>query len=223
MLHAQTIFSGAEVLDPLDRRIIEGATGRRVREIYMATEGLFGVACPHGTLHLAEDVVHFGWEQPSALSPLLSPLVTEFTRKVQVMARYRMNDLLEQSHTPCSCGSPFQAVARIEGRQDDIFLLAAADGGQRMVTPDVLRNAVVDADRRILDFRIAQTGPSDVRVSLDAALASEVDGAVVASIQRLLDGLGVTGVNVAVARGITADTGVKLRRVRREWTPPLPS
>ncbi len=23
----------------------------------MATEGLFGVSCPHGTLHLAEDVV----------------------------------------------------------------------------------------------------------------------------------------------------------------------
>ncbi|ROZ74326.1 F390 synthetase-related protein [Ramlibacter sp. WS9] len=220
MLQAQTLFSGAEVLDPLDRRIIEEATGRRVREIYMATEGLFGVACPHGTLHLAEDVVHFGWEKPSAQSPLLSPLVTDFTRKVQVMARYRMNDLLELSHTPCLCGSPFQAVARIDGRQDDIFLLATADGGQRMATPDVLRNAVVDADRRILDFRIVQTGPAQVRVSLDAALSPEVDGAVVASIQRLCDGLGVAGVNVAVVRGITADTGVKLRRVRREWSPP---
>jgi hypothetical protein len=114
-------------------------------------------------------------------------------------------------------------VARIDGRQDDIFLLAAPDGGQRMVTPDVLRNAVVDADRRILDFRIVQTGPAQVRVSLDAALAPEVDGAVAASIQRLCDGLGVAGVNVAVARGITADNRVKLRRVRREWSPPLQS
>ncbi len=220
MLHAQTIFSGAEVLDPLDRRIIEGATGTRAREIYMATEGLFGVACPHGTLHLAEDVVHFGWEKPSAQSGLLSPLVTDFTRKVQVMARYRMNDLLELSHTPCPCGSPFQAVARIDGRQDDIFILPAAYRGQRMVTPDVLRNAVVDADRRILDFRIVQTGPAQVRVLLDAALAPEVDDAVIASIQRLCDGMGLARVEVALERGITVDSSVKLRRVRREWSLP---
>jgi hypothetical protein len=92
-----------------------------------------------------------------------------------------------------------------------------------MVTPDVLRNAVVDADPRVLDFRIVQTGPSEVRVSLDAALAPEVDSAVVAAVQRLCDGLGVAEVSVAMARGITADTGVKLRRVRREWSPPQPS
>ncbi len=49
------------MLDPLDRAAIEAATGVTVREIYMATEGLFGVACPHGTLHLAEDVVKFEW------------------------------------------------------------------------------------------------------------------------------------------------------------------
>jgi putative adenylate-forming enzyme len=217
VLGAQTIFSGAEVLDPLDRQIIEEATGRRVREIYMATEGLFGVGCPHGTLHLAEDVVHFEWEQAAEHSAVLSPLVTDFTRKVQVMARYRMNDVLELSHAACPCGSPFQAVARIHGRQDDIFLMAASDGATRMVTPDVLRNAVVDADRRILDFRIAQTGPSQVRVSLDAALPPDVDEAVVASMRRLCDGLGLAHVQVTVVRGIAPESGVKLRRVRREW------
>ena len=51
--------SGAEVLDPIDRTVIEAATSAvRVREIYMATEGLFGASCRHGTLHLAEDAVH---------------------------------------------------------------------------------------------------------------------------------------------------------------------
>jgi putative adenylate-forming enzyme len=53
------VFSGAEVLDPLDRTFIEQHLAVRVREIYMATEGLFGVGCPHGALHLAEDVVAF--------------------------------------------------------------------------------------------------------------------------------------------------------------------
>jgi len=36
-LPARGISSGAEVLDPLDRAVIEDATGRTVREIYMAT------------------------------------------------------------------------------------------------------------------------------------------------------------------------------------------
>ncbi|MEO7827573.1 MAG: hypothetical protein ABIR60_10580 [Allosphingosinicella sp.] len=110
-------FSGAEVLDPIDREIIERASGRRVREIYMATEGLFGVACRHGTLHLAEDVVRFEWEEVPG-SDLVVPIVTDMVRRVQPMIRYRMNDLLQLSDSQCPCGSPCRAVERIHGRMD---------------------------------------------------------------------------------------------------------
>src|ERR1700761_2649849 len=78
VLRARHIFSGAEILDPLDRRVIEAKTGQVVREIYMATEGLFGVACPLGTLHLAEDVVHFEWEAVSESTSLRMPVITDF-------------------------------------------------------------------------------------------------------------------------------------------------
>lgn len=61
-LRPRRLFSGAEVLDPLDRIVIESHFGVDVREIYMATEGLLGVACAHGTLHLCEDVMHFAFE-----------------------------------------------------------------------------------------------------------------------------------------------------------------
>jgi putative adenylate-forming enzyme len=218
-LSAQHIFSGAEVLDPIDREVIEAATGRRVREIYMATEGLFGVGCAHGTLHLAEDVVKFEWQQPDPQSDLVSPIVTDFTRKEQAMVRYRMNDLMQLSDTPCPCGSPFQAVARIEGRQDDIFLLAAADGNLRMVTPDVLRNAVVDADPAIRDFRIVQTGASAILVTLDADLPREMNTAVQNSIANRLQPLACLPVDIDVARGLTLPFDHKLRRVRRDWHP----
>jgi putative adenylate-forming enzyme len=212
-LPATHIFSGAEVLDPLDRAAIEAATGKRVREIYMATEGLFGVGCPHGTLHLAEDAVHFEWEKVGD-GPLASPLVTDFTRRAQAMARYRMNDLLELSATPCPCGSPLQPVARIEGRQDDVFELAG-----RMVTPDVLRNAVVDADRAIADFRIVQTGPAAVEIALDPELEAEVDERVRASVGALFERLGLGEIAIAVKRGLDTPFDRKLRRVRREWRP----
>lgn len=211
-LPARHIFSGAEVLDPIDRAVIEDSTGQRVREIYMATEGLFGVACPLGTLHLAEDAVAFEWERVGE-GALVTPIVTDFTRTTQLMARYRMNDLLELSSTPCACGSPLQAVARIEGRQDDVFMLPARDGGTRMVTPDVLRNAVIDSDRRIDDFRIVQTGAARIEVGLPTACNLAPTAA---ALRTLFDEMGIGAVEIA--RGtIDVPYDRKLRRVRREW------
>lgn len=217
-LSAQNIFSGAEVLDPLDRAVIEGATGARVREIYMATEGLFGVACPHGTLHLAEDAVKFEW-RAAGNTGLMTPLITDFTRRTQIMARYAMNDLLKLSDERCPCGSPLQAVTRIEGRQDDVFELADQSGGLRMVTPDVLRNAVVDADRRILDYRIVQTGPRDIGVRLAADLGGSVDAAVAGALTALAERLDLAPLAIRIEPGIDAPFDRKLRRVSREWRP----
>jgi putative adenylate-forming enzyme len=211
------VFSGAEVLDPLDRAAIEAGFGATVREIYMATEGLFGVGCPHGVLHLAEDVVAFEWEATPGSDALVTPLITDFTRRTQIMARYRMNDLLRLSDAPCACGSPLQAVASVEGRQDDVFLLpGAAVGAVVMVTPDVARNAVVDADRRILDFRVVQAGPDEVVLSLAAELPPDAARAAAAGLERALARAGAVGVRVRLASGLNVPLDRKLRRVRRE-------
>jgi putative adenylate-forming enzyme len=212
-LTPRQVFSGAELLDDLDRAVIEARFGTVVREIYMATEGLFGVACAQGTLHLAEDVAVFEYEaQPG--SDLVTPIITSFTRQTQIMARYRMNDLLRLRPTPCPCGSPFQAVAAVVGRQDDVFMLGAV-----MVTPDVLRNAVVDADRQIEDFRITQTGPMAITVSLPASLPPGAGQAALASLHAALGRLGVEGVALALDSDMSVPFDKKLRRVRRAFTP----
>ena len=215
-LSAETIFSGAEVLDTIDREIIEAATGRVVREIYMATEGLFGVSCPYGVLHLAEDVVHFEWSRPSPDSPLQSPIVTDFTRRTQALMRYRMNDLLELSDEPCRCGSPYQAVKRIEGRADDMLRLAGSDGAVRIVTPDVVRNAIVDSHPAIRDFRVVQTGPATIRVWLAADVPDEADDRTRTCLSARLAALGVMP-EIIVARGLELPFDRKLRRVRRDF------
>ncbi|HEX8126002.1 MAG TPA: F390 synthetase-related protein [Allosphingosinicella sp.] len=206
-------FSGAEVLDPIDREIVERASGRPVREIYMATEGLFAVACRWGTLHLAEDVVRFEWEKVPG-SNLLVPMVTDMVRRVQPMIRYRMNDLLELSESRCRCGSPFQAVARIHGRMDDVFEFESALG-RVMVTPDVLRNAVVDSHPNIRDYRIIQKADGRVAVELDEGLAPEVHSAVRAALERALARLGAAPA-VETRQGIALRFDRKLRRVERE-------
>jgi putative adenylate-forming enzyme len=220
LLHAQNVFSGAEVLDPLDREVIEGEGRARVREIYMATEGLFGVACPHGHLHLAEDAVHFEWEVPAPGSALRLPLVTDFTRRAQAMIRYRMNDLLSLSQAPCPCGSVLQRVERIEGRQDDVFWLRGADDHWAMVTPDVVRNAIVDASPAVRDFRAIQLGESLVRIELDKGLAPGIYEKVVHDLRARLVAMQLAPVEIAVSLGIAPAMDRKLRRVRREWSPP---
>lgn len=217
-LGAERIFSGAEVLDPLDRAVIEAAAGRKVRQIYMATEGLFAVSCPHGTLHLAEDVVHFEFQRLDPASDLVSPLVTDFTRRAQGMIRYRMNDLLELDDAPCPCGSAFQAVRRIEGRFDDAFVLPGTDGALCLVTPDVLRNALLDADPAIRDFRVTQTGEADIAVSLEEGLPAATDARVKAALDTALARRGVAA-RISLSRGIATDFSRKLRRVSRVWQP----
>lgn len=218
-LTATHIFSGAEVLDELDRQIIESASGRVVRQIYMATEGLFAVSCPHGTIHLAEDVVHFAFQRPNPGSPLVSPIVTDFTRREQGMIRYQMNDLLELDDRPCKCGSAYQAVRRIEGRSDDVFLLTDRSGKIQLVTPDILRNAVVDADQSINDFRIVQTGADAITVSLPEALPKTTAAKVGAALDSAIARRGLTA-KILVKQGISLDFSRKLRRVYREWQGP---
>jgi putative adenylate-forming enzyme len=214
------VFSGAEVLDPIDREVVEAGFRAKVREIYMATEGLFGVGCAHGTLHLAEDAVAFEW-RPAGESGLVTPLITDFTRREQVMARYCMNDLLRLSDQPCACGSPLQAVARVEGRQDDVFHMLAADKlGLRMITPDVVRNAVVDADRRILDFRVVQIGSDRVQLRLPTGLAGDAVQAARASLAAALVRAGAGPVEIDCLAGIETPMDRKLRRVLRDWSPP---
>lgn len=203
-------FSGAEVLDDIDREVVSCATGFPVREIYMATEGLFGVACAHGTLHLAEDVVRFEWKEVPDTG-LVSPIVTDLVRRVQPMIRYRMNDLLELSPEPCPCGSAYQAVRRVHGRLDDVFEIGAV-----RVTPDIVRNAIVDSDARIRDFHVIQRRDGSIQVSLDPSLPEDVAQAARQSLSVAFRKIGADPVIIETTRGIPPRFDRKLRRVERE-------
>lgn len=206
-LALREVFSGAEVFDPADRAEIERRFSLTVREIYMATEGLFGVACANGTLHLCEDCVAFEWQAAGDLS---APLITDFTRRTQMMIRYRMNGLLRLSAAPCPCGSPLQAVSEIVGRCDDAFVFP----GQVSVTPDIIRNAVVGASRTITDFRAVQTGPATVTLTLPPQLAQDLPAAQRA-LEDLFARLGAAPEVRASTAPLAPPCGGKLRRVIR--------
>ena len=210
-LSPKRLFSAAETLDQPDRQIIEAAFGLRLGQIYMATEGLLGVTCSKGTLHLTEDYVKFDFDWVS--DQLASPILTDFTRRYQLMAGYALNDLLHLDDQPCTCGSPLQPVKEIVGRQDDVFWF-----GERMVTPDVMRNAVLKADHRIDDFRIQQTQDEDLVLSLHADLPDEIKASAQAALEQLLQGRGVRS---RITQKTLSKGGLfsrKLRRIERLQT-----
>lgn len=209
------LFSGAEVLDAPDRTIIERVFKVPVREIYMATEGLLGVACEHGTIHLVEDALHFELE-PVGSDGLVSPIITDFTRTTQIMARYRMNDLLRLRKRPCPCGSPLRAVAEIVGRADDILSLPAIDGDRLVeVTPDILRNVILDCEGRITDFRLVQIGADRLTLSLPEPI-SDLGPRVCGAIEQLFARLGIRAV-IEFDVALPANGIAKVRRVERRW------
>lgn len=209
-LRPARVFSAAETLDPVDRQVIEGAFGLRLDQIYMATEGLLAVTCRHGGLHLAEDSVFFEFEPVEG--GLVSPLITSFRRQTQIMARYRMNDLLRLAPCPCPCGSPLRHVTEVAGRADDCFRLPVP-GGEVMLTPDILRNAVVRADPAIDDFRLIQTAPAVLELILPPALPEASAGAARDAVAALLAARGADA-RVVLKRGALAlDPARKLRRV----------
>ena len=181
-LRPRAVFSAAEKLEAFDRAAIEAGFATPLREIYMASEGLFAVSCRHGRLHLAEDCMLFELEDRGG--GRVSPLITDFSRTTQIMLRYRMNDLLVMDDAPCPCGSPLRVVREIVGRVDDVFHLRSTTGGTVELTPDILRNAIVDADRAITDFRLVQTAPDYVELHLETGNADAVTARLAALFAR---------------------------------------
>ncbi|GAB2184728.1 CoF synthetase [Roseibium sp. LAB1] len=210
-LAPRKLYAGAETLDPVDRSAIEQWFGITLGQIYMATEGLFAVSCAHGRLHLAEDANYFEFE-PVA-NGLVTPLVTGFRRDFQIMARYRMNDLLRLSSEPCSCGSPLWAVDEVIGRMDDIFIFTNAAGTEVLVTPDILRNAVLDASREISDFRLVQEVDGSMTLLLSPDLPDASAEAARSALGKALSAQGLTPAISLRREVLPLESSRKLRRV----------
>lgn len=170
-IHPERVVSVAEVLDPLDEAVIARSFGGPIHQVYQATEGLLGMTCDHGTLHLAEDLVAI--QREPAGDGRFYPIVTDLRRRAQPIVRYRLDDLLVERDEPCPCGSVCTALARVEGRADDCFEVEVA-GERRTLFPDVVRHAIVSACSTLTAFGVRQVAAD--RVELHVAVADGADG-----------------------------------------------
>lgn len=218
-LSPRQVYAGGETLDPVDRSVIEArfcAANRwpkngRMGQIYMASEGLFAVTCAHGKMHLAEDANMFEFKDVG--DGVLSPIITGFRRRFQIMARYRMNDLLRLDPAPCACGSPMRVVREIIGRNDDSFEFVRY-GRTVLITADIMRNAVLDGAREIDDFRIHRTGENTVKLILRPAVSVHGARAAKTALGHVFLTHGIAVDIVVIRDELSLELGQKLRRVK---------
>lgn len=143
----RTVISIAEVLEREDEAYLKKAFRLEViHQVYQCTEGCLASTCAHGTLHLNEDIVRI--EREYLDGNRFVPIVTDFERKAQPIIRYRLNDILVEKKSPCGCGSPFLALEKIEGREDDVFVFSDGKGQKKMVFPDFIRRCVLFAEEK---------------------------------------------------------------------------
>lgn len=203
--------SVAEVLEPQDAALIRRRLAP-LAQVYQATEGLLGFSCPHGTLHLNERHVAFQFED--AGGGRVQPIISDFRRRTQPIVRYRLNDLLLPMEQPCRCGSPAFAVARVEGRSDDVLRLPGASGPVR-VFPDFVRRALM-RDAGLDEYHARQVGEDTLEVQLrpdtpERRAAAEV------SLCADLASLGVVQLQLRFLPYAFTPGPRKLRRVEQAW------
>jgi putative adenylate-forming enzyme len=204
----QQIICGAEVLDPLDKNIMQKLTQLRIDQIYQCTEGFLAYTCHAGSIHLNEDMVYI--EKEFIDEHRFVPIITDFTRTTQPIIRYRLNDVLTLSRHSCLCGSPFTVLAQIEGRCDDIFIFNIHKKVE--IYPDFIRRAVIECSDAIEHFRVRQHS-TFVELMLVSSNENDVEK-VQQSLRRLFARHGVE-VEIRLSNYQDVVGANKLKRVER--------
>ncbi len=162
------VISVAEVLEPQDREYLEASLGVPIHQIYQCTEGLISVTCKLGRLHVQEDIVATQYEsvadhssESTSQSLRVTPIVTDLWRRTQPIIRYRLNDIWQLDDQLCPCGSSFQVIKAVEGRQDDTLFFSG-----RPVFPDTIRRMILLASDEIEDYEAVQESPGQLRIYL---------------------------------------------------------
>ncbi|MDR2875203.1 MAG: hypothetical protein LBV44_04675 [Methylobacillus sp.] len=212
-IHPRRVISGAEVLEPFDRDFLARAFGA-VGEVYQATEGFLGSTCPHGTLHLNESHVYF---EPQWLDEQrFVPVITDFTRVTQPIVRYRLDDILVKRDAPCPCGSHEMAIARIEGRCDDLLRFPGRDGMVE-VYADAISRALAQILPITADYRLMQTGKTRLALHVEG-VGDEALANCRAHLERFLMRQGVQTERLIWSLDMrlpAADFSMKRRRIMR--------
>lgn len=209
----KVVISVAEVLSPEDAEVIESAFGVRVDQIYQCTEGVLGMTCRAGHLHLNESFIHIERDIIDEKSGAFCPVITDLVRETLPIIRYRLDDVLIPDDEPCACGCSSLRLKRIEGRCDDIVYWQSRHGGRRLIPSDAIRQAIATARSSIRDYRTVQYREAALHLWLETDDFNSACEDVTANLQHIAERFEASLPKLAFQRGVNADILNKRRRV----------
>ena len=223
-IRPQVVISIAEVLEKEDEASLKKAFGLPViHQVYQCTEGCLAATCSLGTLHLNEDIVHI--EREYLDEHRFVPIVTDFERKAQPIIRYRLNDILVEKKELCACKSPFLALEKIEGREDDIFSFVGVNGQEITVFPDFIRRCILFAEREAGEtsgstgeYRVVQNADGTITVYAD--FEEEQQRRVRKEFEKLGQDKGFV-LSEITFKAYQIEKGRKMKRVERKSSSPM--
>lgn len=174
------IISGAEVLTPVDRALIEQTFAGELHEVYQCTEGFLACTDTQGQMRWNQDIVHIEkhWLNPEKTH--YSPIITDFRRRTQPIIRYQLDDVIAAKQDE----APFEPLGAIAGRCGDCLVLEQG-GAQTVVLPDLIYRAVTLAIEERVDYRITQTGASHLKIEVAPQFHGVIREALFGLFQRL--------------------------------------
>ena len=219
-LRPRLVVSVAEVLEPETVDAVRRAWGVRPRQVYQATEGLLALSCERGALHLNEESVLIERLYLDAHRRRFTPLVTDFDRRTQIIARHALDDVLRidpEAPERCACGRVTTVLTAVDGRADAVLRLPSLDGRALVdVYPDAVRQAMARGSASYADWRIRQTGV-DVHVAFADPAPDAADRAA-AALTELFARYGCAAA-IVEEPWPPVDPAAKVRRIVREGLP----
>jgi putative adenylate-forming enzyme len=202
-LAPETVVTSSEQLTPETAARLRDAFGVAPFDVYACTEGLWGITCEHGQMHLFEDIALVenvdadGRPVPDG-EPGARVLVTNLVNRAQPLIRLEVTDVMVLDRTPCPCGRTLVRATAIAGRADDIVRLPGRDGRPVSVLPHEF--GLISHDRGVTEFQVVQHGPAlDVAIVARAG-RDDVADRVGAALRTRLAELGVAAPEVRVER-----------------------
>ena len=154
------VSTGSEICTDGMKRAIEAAWCNAPFNNYALVEAMLASAecTAHGGIHIFEDlfileVVDERYRPVPDGVPGDKVLLTNLFNYTQPLIRYEVSDMVTIAKEPCSCGRPFRAIARVEGRTDDIIFLPGAQGGEVPVHPDLF-HTIVELIAEVKEYQV---------------------------------------------------------------------
>lgn len=212
-IRPEKVISVAEVLYPEDKKYLEHVFGQLIHQVYQCTEGFLASTCSEGVLHFHEDFLIIEKKYLDETQTRFHPIITDLKRSSQPIVRYELNDIIHELPN-CPCGLQTTAIAKIEGRSDDVLLFENETGSPVKIFPDFFRRAIIMADDRIVDYVLIQRSKTVLELFVNGD--QEQFERAKKGIETLLQHYAVAGVDIQRMNSHPHEKGNKLRRIKNE-------